>query len=73
MDYPYRFTKTAKQDTSQMQTKQKPQATHICTQRLIEICTDTKRQKHMQTQNVKIIKHNKSYIKQIQDKYLIYE
>ena len=53
-----------------MQTKQKPQGTHICTQRLIEICTDTKRQKHMQTQNVKIIKHNKSYIKQIQDKYL---
>ena len=56
-----------------MQTKQKPHATHIYTERLIEICTDTKRQKHMQTQNVKIIKHNKSYIKQIQDKYLIYE
>ena len=52
-----------------MQTKQKPHATHIYTERLIEICTDTKRQKHMQTQNVKI-KHNKSYIKQIQDKYL---
>ena len=32
-----------------MQTKQKPQAKHIYTQRLIEICTDTKRQKHMQT------------------------
>ena len=45
VDYPYRFTKTAKQDTSQMQTKQKPQATHIFTQRLIEIRTDTKRQK----------------------------
>ena len=53
-----------------MQTKQKPHAPHIYTERLIEICTDTKRQKHMQTQNVKIIKHNKSYIKQIQDKYL---
>ena len=44
---------TAKQDTSQMQTKQKSQATHICTQRLIEIRTDTKRQKHMQAQTYK--------------------
>ena len=26
---PYRFTKTGKEDTSQMQAKQKPQATHI--------------------------------------------
>ena len=43
MDCPYRLT--AKQDTSQMQTKQKPQATHISTQRLIEIHTYTKRQK----------------------------
>ena len=46
-----------------MQEKQKPQATHVYTQRLIKIRTDTKRQKHMQIQNVKIIKHNKSYIK----------
>ena len=48
-----------------MQTKQKPQATHIYTRRLIEICTDTDRNtcKHG---NVKIIKHNKIYIKQIQ-------
>ena len=36
-----------------MQTKQKPQATHICTQRLKETCTDAKRQKHMQTQKCK--------------------
>ena len=53
-----------------MQEKQKPQAAHIYTQRLIKIRTDTKRQKHMQIQNVKIIKHNKSYIKRIQYKYL---
>ena len=53
VDYPYRFTKTGKQDTSQMQTKQKPQTTHIFTQRLIEISTDRKRQKHMQTQKCK--------------------
>ena len=50
-----------------MQTKQKPQATHIYTQRLIEIRTDTKRQKHMQTQKCKN-KHNKIYTKQIQYK-----
>ena len=49
-----------------MQTKQKPQATHIYTQRLIEIRTDTKRQKNMQTQKC-INKHNKIYIKQIQN------
>ena len=36
-----------------MKTKQKSQATHICTQRLIEIHTDTKRQKHKQTQKCK--------------------
>ena len=65
MDCPYRLT--AKQDTSQMQTKQKPQATHIYTQRLIEIRTDTKRQKHMQTQKCKN-KHNKICTKQIQYK-----
>ena len=50
VDYPYYCTKTAKQNTSQMQAKQKPQATHIFTKRLIEIHTDIKRQKHMQTQ-----------------------
>ena len=50
MDYPYRFTKTAKQDTSQMQTKQKPQATHIYTQRVIEIRTDKKQQTHANTE-----------------------
>ena len=48
-----------------MHTKQKPQATHISTQRLIEIRADTKRQNHMQTEKSKIIKHNKIYIKQI--------
>ena len=53
-----------------MQTKQKPQATHICTQRLIEIRADTKRQKHMQHRNVKITKHNKIYVKQIHYKKL---
>ena len=37
-----------------MQTKEKLQATHIYTQRLIEIRTDTNRHKHMQTQNMKI-------------------
>ena len=36
-----------------MQTKEKSQATHIYTQRLIEICTDTNRHKHMQTQKYK--------------------
>ena len=46
VDYPYCFTKTPKQDTSQMQTKQKPQATHIYTQRLIETRTDTKTEAH---------------------------
>ena len=46
-----------------MQTKEKSQATHIYTQRLIEICTDTNTCKH---RNIKIIKHNKIYIKQIQ-------
>ena len=47
-----------------MQTKQKPQVTHTYTQRLIEICTDAKRQKNMQTQ--KCINKHKTYIKQIQ-------
>ena len=36
-----------------MQTKQKPLETHICTERPIEIRTDTKRQKHMPTQKCK--------------------
>ena len=40
-----------------MQTKEKSQATHIYTQRLIEICTDTNTCKH---RNIKII--NKIYI-----------
>ena len=40
-----------------MQTKEKLQATHIYTQRLIEIC------KH---KNIKINKQNKIYMKQIQ-------
>ena len=43
-----------------MQTKQKPQSTHIYTQRLIEI----RRHKDINTckhGNVKIIKHNKIY------------
>ena len=63
MDYPYRFTKTAKQDTSQMQT---PQATHIFTQRLIEIRTETKRQKtHANAEMLKIKHLYKIYIKQI--------
>ena len=48
-----------------MQTKQKPQAAHICTQRLIEIRTDTKTETHTNTE----IKHlYKIYIKQIQYK-----
>ena len=46
-----------------MQTKQRPLATHIYTQRLIEIRTNRNTCKHG---NVKIIKHNKIYIKQIQ-------
>ena len=33
-----------------MQTKEKSQAAHIYTQRLTEKCTDTNRQKDMQTQ-----------------------
>ena len=47
-----------------MQTKQKPQVIHIYTQRLIEIHTDKDRNicKH---RNVKIIKHNEIYVKQI--------
>ena len=56
----------AKQDTSQMQTKQNPQATYIYTQRLTEIRTNTKTETYCKHGNVKIIKHNKIYIKQIQ-------
>ena len=48
-----------------MQRKEKSQATHIYTQRLTEIRTDTNTFKH---RNSKIIKHNKIYIKQIQYK-----
>ena len=48
-----------------MQTKEQSQATHIYTQRLIQIRTDTNTCKHI---NVKIIKHNNIYIKQIQYK-----
>ena len=47
-----------------MQTKEKSQATHIYTQRLIEIRTDTNTCKHI---NIKIMKH-KICIKQIQYK-----
>ena len=36
-----------------MQTKQKPQATHIYTKRLIQTRTDTNRNTHMQTQKYK--------------------
>ena len=48
-----------------MQTKEKLQATPIYTKRLIEICTDTNTCEHI---NIKIIKHNKIYVKQIQCK-----
>ena len=49
-----------------MQTKEKSQATHIYTQRLIEIRTDINTCKH---RNNKIIKHNKIIdIKQIECK-----
>ena len=54
-----------------MQTKLKPQATHICMQRLIEIRTDTRRQNGMQTQKCIIFYYvniKKIYIKQIQYK-----
>ena len=52
-----------------MPTKQKTQATHVYTQRLMETCTDTKRHKHMKTQKCKTnFKHNKTYRKQIQYK-----
>ena len=54
----------AKKDTRQVQTKEKSQAIHIYTQRLIEIHTDTNTCKHRN----KIIKQNKIYIKQIQYK-----
>ena len=50
-----------------MQTKQKPQAAHICTQRLIEIRTDTKTETYA-NRNVKIKHLYKVYIKQIQYK-----
>ena len=36
-----------------MQTKEKLQATPIYTKRLIEICTDTNRHKHMRTHEYK--------------------
>ena len=48
-----------------MQTKEKSQATHIYTQRVTEIQTDTNICKY---RNMKIIKRNKIYIKQIQYK-----
>ena len=50
-----------------MHKKEKSQATHTYTQRLIEICrdTNTNTSKH---RNIKIIKHNKICIKQIQYK-----
>ena len=53
-----------------MQTKQKPQATHIYTQRLIEIRTDTRDTNTCKHRYVKIIKHDKIYIIQIQYKEL---
>ena len=50
MDYPYRFTKTLpKKETRQMPTKQKPQITHTCTQRLIETNTYTNTDTHTHT------------------------
>ena len=53
-----------------MQTKQKPQTTDTCIQRLIETCTDTNTDTntHANTKNIKIFKHNKIYIKQMQYK-----
>ena len=48
-----------------MQTKQKLRATHIYTQIYAQTQTDTNTCKH---RNIKIIKHNKMYIKQIQYK-----
>ena len=48
-----------------MQTKQKPQTTHTCTQRLIEIHTD-KTETHANTEMQKL--NIKIYIKQIQYK-----
>ena len=48
-----------------MQTKEKSHRTHIHTRRLIEIRTDTDTCKQ---RNIKIIKHNKIYMKQIQYK-----